>query len=143
MNSVVGHSSLVVGKTISCDESIAISKRTRWVAGVTGCVTAAVGVPILSLLSPVLAGCLVLGALLASCFPRYARDLMWFGAGVTSLWMFPWGFGILRLAIKLGGTDWRVIAAIIGAMVLTVCSDAALVIEAVGQRRTTNDERRT
>jgi hypothetical protein len=140
MTSVVGHSSLVVGKTSGRDENITVSSRTRWIVAATGCVAALIGVPVLSLLAPILSSFLVLGAVLAGRFPRYGRDLMWFGAGITTLWGGTVGTYILHFSFK-PGNDKRVMLAVLVSLVLLVWCDVALIKEGLGQRPRTNDQR--
>jgi hypothetical protein len=112
-----------------------MSSETRWIAAITGCVTAITGLPIVSLMSVVVSGLLIAGAILAGRFPRHGRDLIWFGAGVTSLWAIPAGLGILSLSLN-GGRDPRVVAAAALTVLLVVWCDAVLVTEAIGMRRT-------
>ncbi len=142
MTSVVGHSSLLVGKTSGRDENITVSSRTRWIAAATGCVAALIGIPVLSLLSPILSSLLVLGAMLAGRFPRYGRDLMWFGAAITTLWGGTVGAYILHFAFN-PGSDKRIMLAVPVSLLLLVWCDVALIKEGFGQRRTTTDQRQT
>ena len=115
--------------------NVVISNATRWIAAITGCVTAVTGLAVLTLLSPVVSGCLIVGAVVVRRYPRYGRDLMWFGAGVVSLWAIPVGMGILRLSLS-GGTDPRVVAAAAVSVFLVVCCDAALLTDAFKSRQT-------
>lgn len=116
-------------------KDISISNNTRWIAAATGCVTAVTGIPVLSWLSALASGFLIIGALLAGRHPRYARGLVWFGAGVTTFWVIPVGVGILGLSFR-GGTDQRVIVAAAASVLLVVLCDATLVKEALDARRT-------
>ena len=79
-----------------------------------------------------------MGALLAGRYPRPSRDLIWFGAGATSIWLILIGMLILHTSFK-GGTDSRVIAAALGSIVLVILCDTVLIKEAFDQRLRTND----
>jgi hypothetical protein len=115
-----------------------VSTKTRWIVAATGCTTAITGIPVLSWLSAFVSGFLIVGAVLARRFPRTGRDLIWFGAGLTSLWVIPVGIGFLYVSLK-GGRDPRIIAAALVSVLLVVACDTALVKEAFGQRLTTDD----
>jgi hypothetical protein len=119
-----------------------VSNKTRWIAAVTGCVTAITGFPILSIWSVLVSGCLVLGAAMARRSPRHGRDLIWFGAGVVTLWTIPVGALILRASLD-AGKDPRVVAAAAASVLLVVWCDAALVTDAVRMRRTLRAEKAT
>jgi hypothetical protein len=151
-----GRSSLVVGKNHSTrrrrdkiDKIMAVSIGTRLVARTTGCVAAVTGLPFLGLLAPAIFGLLILGAALGRRFPKRASILMWFGAGILSLWAVPIWVGVLDQAYssdpgpvtELFGSAFRAASAAIGAILFVIVCDTALVTEAFGhdQRLTTND----
>jgi hypothetical protein len=138
MTNVFGLRSLVVGQTSGWRGNIEVSNRTRWIAVATGCVTALAGIPAISLLSLVLSGFLIIGAALAGRFPRYGRDLTWFGAGISSAWGIPLGLYVLYLS-HLPGSDLRVIPAVAIPLILLICCDVFLTKDAFSQRPTTND----
>lgn len=140
MNSVVGHSSLVVGKTDAPSDIKPVSGVVRCIVAVTAWVTAGMGIPIL--LPVIVSVVSIAGVLLARRFPRRARHLMWFGAAVTTLWALPFGVGILRISVT-GGTDPKVIMAVVASIVLVIACDVALITDGFGQRPTTNDQGRS
>jgi hypothetical protein len=95
--------------------------------------TAITGLPVLGYLSVVTSTFLMVGAVLVGRFQRHGRDLMWFGAGATSLWAIPTGLGILRLSVS-GGTDPRVVKAAIATVLLVVLCDVALITDGLRAR---------
>jgi hypothetical protein len=112
-------------------EIVALSNQMRWLAGVTGCLTALTfildyGLGFLSVF-------LIVGALMAGRFPRSGRDLIWFGAVVVSLSELP--MSILLLETTRSGTDPRVTAGSAISALLIVWCDAALVAGALKTRR--------
>ena len=111
---------------------ISFSNQVRWIAGVTGCLTAA-GFAMVQGLG-LLSGFLIVGVLVAGRFPRNGRDLIWFGAGVVSLTELPIGAAMLRNSFR-GGTDPRVTAVVAAAVFLIISCDAALVTAAFKARR--------
>ena len=143
MNSVVGRSSLVVGKTDVPSETNPVSNGVRAIVALTACVTAVIGIPILAFLPATISAPSIAGVLLTTRFPRQAKYLMWLGAAVTSLWVIPFCGGILRISLTAAGTDPKVIMAVAVSVALVVACDLALIAEALGQRRTTDDERRS
>jgi hypothetical protein len=142
MKSVVSPSSLAVGKTAAPGETVTVSDAARSIVALTACVTAVTGMPVLSFFPAVISALSITGVFLARRFPRQARHLMWFGAAVTSLWAIPFGAAILRISLT-GGTDPKVIIAIATSISLVVACDTALITEALSERRTTDDERRS
>jgi hypothetical protein len=121
-------------------EIVSVSNQIRWLAGVTGCLTAVAGLPVLSLLSVVVSGFSIVGAAVAGRFPRHGRDLIWFGAVAQSLYVLPFG-GMLLLSLR-PGTDPRVTAVAAAAVLLVVLCDGALVTEAFKTRRAGRREKR-
>jgi hypothetical protein len=109
-----------------------VSGQTRWLAGVTGCVSVVTFAMVQGL--GLVSGFLIVGALVAGRFSRIGRDLIWFGAGVVTLSELPIGIGILRLSLR-GGTDPRVIASMAASVLLIVWCDVALVRDAIKARR--------
>lgn len=115
-----------------------ISKQTRWLVGITGCLTAvsfamAQGLGLLS-------GFLIVGALLAGRFPRSGRNLIWFGAGIVSLTELPFGVTLLLLSTH-GGQDPRVTAAAAASVLLILWCDGALVTSAFEAGRARHAEK--
>jgi hypothetical protein len=142
MNTVVGHSSLVVGKTAILSGLAPVSTGVRAITALTACVTAVTGIPIVSFLAPIISAISMIGVLLARRFPSHGKHLMWFGAAMTSLWSVPFGGGILRISLTAGGSDPRLVISIAASLALVIACDVALIADALGQRLTTNDQRR-
>jgi hypothetical protein len=113
-------------------EIVSVSNQIRWLAGVTGCVTAATFTFDYDL--GLLSVFLVVGALVAGRFPRSGRDLIWFGAVVVSLSELPIAAFMLLIAAR-GGADPRVTAGASVSVLLMVWCDAALVTDAFRKRR--------
>jgi hypothetical protein len=111
---------------------ISVSKQIRWLAGVTGCLTAATFIFDYGL--GLVSAFLILGAVLAERFPRSGRDLIRFGAVVVSISELPLSVSMLLLATR-GGTDPRVTAGAAFSVLLIVWCDAALVATAFKTRR--------
>jgi hypothetical protein len=112
-------------------EIVPVSNRMRWLAGVTGCLSAATftfdyGLGLLSIF-------LIAGALLAGRFPRSGRDLIWFGAGVVSVSELPMSIWLLLEATH-GGSDPRVTAGAAVSVFLIIWCDVALVTAAFHAR---------
>ena len=143
MNTVVGRSSLVVGKTDGHGGSNPTSSVVRSMVALTACVTAVAGIPILSFLPAIISALSIAGAVLATRLPREAKHLIWFGAGATSLWVFPFGIEMLRISFTMGGTDPKVPLVAAVCIALVVVCDVALLLEGLSQRRTTNDQGRS
>ena len=112
---------------------IVISNKARWLAITTGVVTAVTGLPVLSFLPALLSVSLILGALLAGRSSRYGRDLLWFGAGITSIWVIPIGLLMLHGAFTRSATDPKVTVAAAVSILLVILCDATLIREAFGQ----------
>jgi hypothetical protein len=115
-------------------ENVIVSSKTRWIAAVTGCLTAIAGLPALGYLSVLTSAFLILGAALVGHFPRHGRDLMWFGAGATSLWAIPMGSYLLRFSLERG-RDPRVTVAALALVLLVGWCDAVLVADAKRESR--------
>ena len=81
---------------------------------------------------------LIIGALLAGRFPRWAKGLIRFGALITSIWVIPLGLIMLHFSFTVG-TDLIVTAAAAVSVLLVILCDATLVKEALDQRLRTND----
>src|SRR5208282_1352882 len=121
---------------------MAIGNKTRWIVAVTAFVTAFAGrIELLSFVSPVSSAFLLVGAITAGHFPRFARALMRTGAIIVSLWAIPLSLGILQLSLG-GGRDPRITAAYAVTISLVVCCDAALVADAVSMRSALLAEKR-
>jgi hypothetical protein len=110
---------------------VPLSKNIRWLAGVTGCLTALIfffdwGIGFVSVF-------LIVGALLAGRFPRSGKELTWFGAGVVSLSILPLSMWFLFHA--LDGTDPWVTVGSAGSVLFIVLCDAALLMEAIMRKR--------
>lgn len=111
-------------------EIVSVSNKVRWLAGVTGCLTAVTT----SLLGPVFVivpVCLIVGAVVAGRSPRNGRDLIWLGAVLLSLFGLPIGVWILFR----NGADIRVAMGASLSVILVVLCDVALLREAVKTRR--------
>jgi hypothetical protein len=84
---------------VSNDVNASVSKRAnlkvRWLAGITGCVTALaclwIGIPFMPM--PAL---LILGCILAGRWPNSGKWLMWVGALLLSVFVMPFCVAILR-----------------------------------------------
>jgi hypothetical protein len=113
-------------------EIVPVSSQIRWLAGATGCLTAATftfdyGLGLLSIF-------LIVGALVAGRFPRNGRDLIWFGAVLVSLAELPFAISILLISTH-GGRDPRVTVGAAVSVLLIVWCDAALVTRVLKARR--------
>jgi hypothetical protein len=115
-------------------ENVIVSNKTRWIAALTGCLTAITGLPVLGYLSVLASTLLIVGAVLVARFQRHGRDLIWFGAGATTLWAIPAGLGIRRLSLS-GGSDPRVVEAAIATVLLVVVCDIALITDGLRASR--------
>src|ERR1700733_306573 len=114
-----------------------VSAAIRWLAFVTGCVTALTGLPVLALASPIISGFMIVGVPVARRFPQHGRDLIRAGAIFVTLWVIPVSTVILD-ASRSGGRDPRVVAAAAVSLLLVVWCDIALVVEAIRLRRIGN-----
>lgn len=110
-----------------------ISERTRGLAFATGTFHAIAGLPLVSVLSFLLALPVIVGSLMTKRSEVWSKYLLWFGAGAISLVGIPIDVGILFLALQ-GGTDPRVTAAVVTSLVLVFWCDAALGADVVRQR---------
>ncbi len=108
-----------------------VAPALRWLAAATGCLTTVTGVFVLGYWIALSSGSLIVGALVAGRFPRDGRALIRFGAGLVSLGL-PAGIHLL-LHTELG-TDVRVTVSAAASVLLVVCCDIALVIEAIQMR---------
>jgi tetrahydromethanopterin S-methyltransferase subunit C len=115
-------------------EIVTVSRESRWLAALAGFFTAPC-FPVLGIIVMVSSLCLIAGALTARRFPRNGRDLIWFGAGVLSLFGLPLGVLMLRRVYLFDGTDWRVPIYAAASILVVVSCDVTLVIEALKARR--------
>ncbi|HET8827182.1 MAG TPA: hypothetical protein VFM77_18710 [Terriglobales bacterium] len=141
MSNVVGRSSLVVGETDVPGGIKPASGAVRCVVALTAYVTAAAAIPVL--LPAIISMVSIAGVVLAKRYPRRARHLMWFGVAANSLWMIPFNVSYLRASLMTGASDPKTIVAIAATTAVVIACDVMLIADAVGQRRTTNDERRS
>jgi hypothetical protein len=113
---------------------VAGSHKTRWVALATGSFHAIAFVPFLSVLSPAVCSILVIGALIAKRSPESGKSLMWFAAGIISLFAVPIDLRLLFLSAN-GGTDPTVVVVALISIMLVFWCDGALAARAFKETR--------
>jgi hypothetical protein len=118
-----------------------MSKKVRWLAGTTGCLTAVTGSLDAGIYFVAVPSFMIVGAAAAGSFPRTGRALVWLGAFLVSLCVIPIGFGILQLSLQRG-TDPRVTAAAAASVLLVGWCDVVLVTEVVKTSRTRRAKQR-
>jgi hypothetical protein len=115
-----------------------ISAQTRWLAIITGCLAAVVGMVGFGPLFVAVPGFLIVGASIQPRFPRAGRGLICAGA----LWLTFWVFDIGTLIfVDHGARGSLPVSAVSFALVLVVVfSDVAIIMEEVKIRRRVHKE---
>ncbi len=111
-----------------------VSRRTRWLAIATGCITAVAGSVSLTVLIAIVPILLILGAVVQPRYPRSGLGMMLLSALSLSSWVIPIGIGIMFESVSTLRKyhDFNMVAVTalyVVSFFLVVCCDAVLVID--------------
>ncbi len=111
-----------------------LSAKTRWLAILAGCFTAATASVSISLLLAFWPIILIVGAIAQRCFPRSSLALMSISALSMSLWVVPITVGLLIQSVRMLPSyhDFNIVAVTslyVVSFLLVICYDVALIID--------------